>query len=51
MVGPHGQEYTIRDSKFRAFNERKGELLFETELPAPGYATPSAYRVNVRELF
>ena len=23
----------IRDSKFRAFNERKGELLFETELP------------------
>ena len=39
----------IRDNKFRAFNERKGELLFETELPAPGYAAPLVYRVNIRE--
>jgi quinoprotein glucose dehydrogenase len=37
------------DEKFRAFNKRTGELLFETELPAGGYATPSVYRVNGKE--
>lgn len=38
-----------RDRKFRAFNKRTGELLFETELPAAGYATPSVYSVNGKE--
>ena len=35
-----------KDAKFRAFNKRTGKLLWETELPAPGFATPSIYRVN-----
>jgi quinoprotein glucose dehydrogenase len=38
-----------RDAKFRAFNKRTGKLLWETELPAPGFATPSVYSVNGRQ--
>jgi len=38
-----------RDGKFRAFNKRTGELLFETELPAAGYATPSVYSVHGKQ--
>ncbi len=33
------------DGKFRAFNKRTGKLLFETDLPAPGFATPAVYSV------
>jgi quinoprotein glucose dehydrogenase len=32
-----------RDEKFRAFDKDTGALLFETSLPAGGYATPSTY--------
>ena len=32
-----------KDEKFRAFNKTTGELLWETNLPAGGYATPSVY--------
>ncbi len=35
-----------RDEKFRAFDKDTGELLFETALPAGGYATPSTYSVG-----
>lgn len=38
-----------KDEKFRAFNKTTGELLFETDLPAGGYATPSVYRVNGKQ--
>jgi quinoprotein glucose dehydrogenase len=38
-----------RDGKFRAFNKRTGKLLWETELPAPGFATPSVYSVNGKQ--
>lgn len=38
-----------RDEKFRAFNKYTGELLFETSLPAGGYATPSVYSVNEKQ--
>lgn len=38
-----------RDSKFRAFNKRTGRLLWETDLPACGFATPSVYEVNGRQ--
>jgi len=31
------------DKKFRAFNKRTGKLLWEYELPAAGFATPSVY--------
>lgn len=38
-----------RDEKFRAFNKRTGELLWETGLPAAGIATPAVYEVNGRQ--
>ena len=38
-----------KDGKFRAFNKRTGKLLWETELPAPGFATPSVYRLNGKQ--
>lgn len=38
-----------RDKKFRAFNKRTGELLFETELPASASATPAVYEINGKE--
>ena len=37
------------DSKFRAFNKRTGQLLWETDLPACGFATPSIYSVDGQE--
>ncbi len=37
------------DEKFRAFDMRNGALLFETSLPAGGYATPATYVVNGRQ--
>jgi quinoprotein glucose dehydrogenase len=38
-----------KDGKFRAFNKQNGKLLWETELPAPGFATPSVYRLNGKQ--
>lgn len=35
-----------KDSKIRAFNKYNGKLLWEYELPAAGFATPSVYEVN-----
>ena len=35
-----------QDAKFRAFDKDTGKLLWETTLPAPGYATPSTFAVN-----
>jgi len=37
------------DAKFRAFNKRTGQLLWETDLPAAGFATPSVYTVDGRQ--
>lgn len=37
------------DEMFRAFDKTTGELLWETELPAGGYATPAVYEVNGRQ--
>lgn len=37
------------DNKFRAYNKRTGQLLWETDLPASGFATPSTYRVNGKQ--
>ncbi|MCC7514486.1 MAG: PQQ-binding-like beta-propeller repeat protein [Bacteroidia bacterium] len=37
------------DSKFRVYNKTTGALLFETDLPAPGFATPATYSVNGRQ--
>ncbi len=37
------------DAKFRAYNKRTGKLLWETNLPAAGYATPSIYEVHGKQ--
>ena len=38
-----------KDKKFRAYNQDTGELLWETELPFPGFATPSIYQVDGKQ--
>ena len=40
---------TNYDKKFRAFDKKTGELLWETTLPFAGNATPSVYEVNGRQ--
>ncbi len=37
------------DKKFRAFDKKTGELLWETTLPAAGNATPATYAVGGRQ--
>lgn len=37
------------DEKIRAFDRRNGDLLWEAQLPAAGYATPSVYAVDGRQ--
>lgn len=34
------------DEKFRAFDKETGEVLWETKLPAGGYATPAVYAID-----
>ena len=38
-----------RDGKIRAYNKFNGKLLWEYNLPAPGFATPSVYEVNGKQ--
>lgn len=38
-----------RDGKFRAFHKATGRLLWETTLPAPGFATPAVYRIGGKQ--
>ena len=38
-----------KDGKFRAYDKRNGELLWETSLPAAAFATPSTYEVNGKQ--
>ena len=38
-----------KDKKFRAFNKRTGKLLWETTLPAAGFATPATYEINGKQ--
>jgi len=40
---------TVYDRKFRAFDKLTGRLLWETELPAAGNATPATYEVDGRQ--
>jgi len=40
---------TVYDHKFRAFDTRNGHLLWETDLPFAGIATPSTYMVEGRQ--
>jgi quinoprotein glucose dehydrogenase len=34
---------------FRAYNKRTGKLLWQTKLPAAGFATPATYEVNGKQ--
>jgi quinoprotein glucose dehydrogenase len=38
-----------RDGKFRAFNKRNGKMLWETDLPVPGFATPSIFEAGGKQ--
>jgi quinoprotein glucose dehydrogenase len=38
-----------KDEMFRAFDKRTGKVLWETKLPAGGYATPATYEVDGRQ--
>ncbi len=38
-----------KDGMFRAFDKKTGKLLWQTELPAAGFATPSTYEVNGKQ--
>lgn len=38
-----------KDEKFRAFDQKTGEVLWETRLPAGGYATPCTYEAGGRQ--
>ena len=38
-----------KDGKFRAFDKKTGKLLWETQLPAAGFATPATYEVNGKQ--
>ena len=38
-----------RDGKLRAFNKYSGKLLWEYDLPAPGFATPAVYEAGGRQ--
>ncbi|GAC1368081.1 MAG: hypothetical protein NVSMB30_03820 [Hymenobacter sp.] len=38
-----------KDGMFRAYNKKTGELLWQTALPAAGFATPSTYEVNGKQ--
>lgn len=37
------------DAKIRAYNKRTGQLLWEGDLPAAGFATPSVYAVDGKQ--
>lgn len=38
-----------KDEMFRAFDQKTGKLLWQTKLPAAGYATPATYSVNGKQ--
>ena len=38
-----------RDEMFRAFDRRRGKMLWNFKLPAGGYATPATYSINGRQ--
>jgi quinoprotein glucose dehydrogenase len=40
---------TVFDQKFHAYDKATGKLLWETELPFAGLATPSTYMVNGKQ--
>ena len=40
---------STEDSRFRAFDKTNGELLWEFEMDAPGFSSPSVYEIDGRQ--
>ena len=40
---------STEDGRFRAFDKTNGELLWEFEMEAPGFATPSVYEIDGKQ--
>lgn len=38
-----------KDAKIRAFDKQSGKVLWEAQLPVPGYATPAVYEVGGKQ--
>lgn len=38
-----------KDAKIRAFDKKAGKILWEAQLPVPGYATPATYTVGGKQ--
>lgn len=38
-----------KDKKFRVYDKNNGKLLWQTQLPAANFATPSTYEVNGKQ--
>jgi quinoprotein glucose dehydrogenase len=38
-----------KDAKIRAFDKQSGKILWEAQLPVPGYATPAVYAVGGKQ--
>jgi quinoprotein glucose dehydrogenase len=38
-----------KDGKMRAFDKKSGKVLWEAQLPVPGYATPCTYLINGKQ--
>lgn len=38
-----------RDERLRAFDKKTGKILWQTQLPAAGYASPSTYMINGKQ--
>jgi quinoprotein glucose dehydrogenase len=38
-----------RDKKFKVYDKKNGQLLWQTELRAAGFATPGTYMVNGKQ--
>ncbi len=38
-----------KDAKIRAFDKHNGKVLWEADLPVPGYATPSVYEIDGKQ--
>ncbi len=38
-----------KDATIRAFDKNTGKVLWQAELPVPGYATPAVYFLNGRQ--
>ena len=38
-----------KDGMFRAYDKKTGQLLWQTKLPAAGFATPCTYQIGGRQ--